>query len=331
VSIVRATFDESAHGGHGGHGGHVAALMLASLVFTFGLLRGTPLNPAVLAIAYLIPLIIYAYNYYEELNGDRLTNPDWTSYLDKRVKIYPFLISGYVATLATLVILYNGQLSMLYAIVGILLVVGVLYTTGLKGLTRYVPGFKSYFVTAEWALAATILCTLVAENLPEKFPLFTFVFVFCRILVNAIYFDLKDVRSDVGEGLQTVPVVLGRRRTIRLLYLFNLLSPVPLFLGVLTSELPGVALVLVVFTFFCFYYLRQAETAGEEEMVRKDYAIADYEIFLWPWAAGIGLVLLDWLGPYPLAAIVTLISMLAAVRLFTGRAAGKNPHAGSPP
>lgn len=325
MRIAKATFDEFAHGGH------VAALILASLVLTFGLLRGTPLNPTVLAIAYLIPLIIYAYNYYEELDRDRLTNPDRTAYLEKRVKIYPFLISGYVATLATLVVLYEGQLSMLYAIVGILLTAGILYTAGLKGLTRYVPGFKSYFVTAEWALAAVVLCVLVTENLPEKFPLFTFLFVFGRILVNAIYFDLKDVRSDGSGGLQTVPVFLGQGRTIRLLYLFNLLTPVPLFLGVLTGELPGVALVLVVFTFYGFHYLRLAELAGEEGLAQKDYAIADYEFFLWPPAAGIGLVLLDWFGPFTLAAIVALIVVLAAGKLFAGRAAGRNPPAESPP
>lgn len=325
MRIAKAAFDEFAHGGH------VAALILASLVLTFGLLRDAPLNPTVLAIAYLIPLIIYAYNYYEELDRDRLTNPDRTAYLEKRVKIYPFLISGYVALLATLVVLYDGQLSMLYAIVGILLAAGILYTAGLKGLTRYVPGFKSYFVTAEWALAAVVLCALFTKNLPERFPLFTFVFVFGRILVNAIYFDLKDVRSDGSEGLQTVPVVMGRDRTIRLLYLFNLLSPVPLFLGVLTGELPGVALVLVVFTFYGFRYLRLAELAGEAGMAQKDYAIADYEFFLWPWAAGIGRVLLDWFGPLTLAAIVALIVVLAAGKLFAGRAAGGNPPAKSPP
>ncbi len=193
------------------------------------------------------------------------------------------------------------------------------------------PGFKSYFVTAEWALAAVILCALVTENMPERFPLFTFVFVFCRILVNAIFFDLRDVRSDGREGLQTIPVVLGRVSTIRLLYLFNLLSPVPLFLGVLTGELPGVALVLVVFTFYGFLYLRLAELAGEAGMAQKDYAIADYEFFLWPWAAGIGLLLLDRFGPLTLAAIVALIVILAAGKLFAGRAASRNPPAESPP
>ena len=66
-------------------------------------------------------------------------------------------------------------------------------------------------------------------------------------------------------------------------------------------------------------------------MAQKDYAIADYEFFLWPWAVGIGLVLLDWFGPLTLAAIVVLIVIIAAGKLFAGRAAGRDPPAESPP
>lgn len=278
-----------------------------------------------LAITYLIPLIVYSYNYYEELDRDRLTKPDRTAYLEKRVKIYPFLISGYVASLATLIVLYDQQLLRLSVIVGILLAAGILYTVYLKRLTRYVTGFKSYFVTAEWALAAILLYTLYMEKLPERFPLAIFVFVFLKILVNAVFYDLKDIRSDGREGLKTIPVVLGWDRAIRLLYIFNLISPVPLIIGVLAGELPGSALVLIVFTMYDFYYLIHAKLSGEAGMTLKDYAIADYEFILWPWAVSICLVLLDRFGPLPTTALVILIMLGAAKTLFTGHAAGRNP------
>ncbi len=155
--------------------------MLASIVLTFGLLNNDPLDLPLLAISYLIPLIIYSYNYYEELDRDRLTKPDRTAYLEKRVKIYPVLISVYMASLVTLIVLYDQHLLRLSVIVVILVAAGILYTVYLKRLTRYVTGFKSYFVTAEWALAAILLYTLYMEKLPEGFPLVIFVFVFLKI------------------------------------------------------------------------------------------------------------------------------------------------------
>ncbi len=147
-----------------------------------------------------------------------------------------------------------------------------------------------------------------------------------RYLVNAVFYDLKDIRSDGEEGLKTIPVVLGWNRAIRLLYLFNMITPVPLIIGVLAGELPGSALVLIVFTIYDFYYLRHAELSGEAGMTLKDYAIADYEFILWPWAVGLGLVLIDRFGPLPTAALLVLIVLGAAKALFTGRAPSGIPR-----
>jgi 4-hydroxybenzoate polyprenyltransferase len=302
--------------------------VLPAIVLTLGLLRNDPVNLPLLAISYLIPLIIYSYNYYEELDRDRLTKPDRTAYLEKRVKIYPVLISLYVASLGTLMVLYSGQKWTLYAVVGILVAAGILYTVYLKRLTRYVTGFKSYFVTAEWTLAAVYLYTLYTERRPEGFPLAVFGFVFLKILVNVAFYDLKDIRSDGRDGLKTIPAVLGWGGAIRLLYLFSLASPALLVAGMLTGELPGSALVLVVFTMYDLYYLVHAERSGEEGMTSKDYAIADREFLLWPPAAVIGMLLLDLIGPVPMAALLALIVLGAAKMLFTGRAAVRHPVSG---
>lgn len=311
--ITKAAFDEFAHGGH------VAALVLSSMVLTLGLFHRDPLNLPVLAIAYLIPLIIYSYNYYAEMERDRLTMPDRAAYLEKKARIYPFLISGYVALLAALIVLYDKHLFRLVAIVGVLLAAGILYTLSLKRLTRYVTGFKSYFVAGEWAIAIVLLHGMYANDAPGAFPLAIFCFILLRLLINVIFFDLKDIRSDGGEGLRTIPVVLGWKGTIRLLHLLNLLSPVPLVVGVLAGEQPGIALALVIFTMYGFRYLRHAELSEETGMTSSDYAIADFEFILWPVAAGIGVLAQDWLGPVPAAALAMLVVLWMARGLFKRR------------
>jgi hypothetical protein len=84
----------------------------------------------------------------------------------------------------------------------------------------------------------------------------------------------------------------------------------------LTGELPRIALVLIVFTMYDFYYLRHAELAGEQGMTPKDYAIADYEFLLWPWAVITGVMLLDRFGPLLPATLSLLIVALTARELL---------------
>ncbi len=299
------------------HGGHVAALVLPSIVIAIALARNDPLNLPILAISYLGPLIVYSYNYYGELEKDRLTMPDRTSYLEKKAKAYPVLISAYVGLMAAAVVLYQGDIWKLGIIVGILLAAGILYTLCLKRLTRYVPGFKTYFVTGEWALAAVLMYATYANDAPATLLLAAFCFVFLRVLINVIFSDLKDIRSDSNDGLKTIPVVLGWNGTIRLLYLLNLASPLPLVISALAGWVPGIVLVLIVFIMYDFYYLRHAKISGEASMKLKDYAFADYEFILWPWAIAIGVLLQDWFGPLLPATLVLLIIALSTGMLMS--------------
>ncbi|HUL61775.1 MAG TPA: UbiA family prenyltransferase [Methanocella sp.] len=309
------------------YGGHVAALVLPSMILAFALVNGDPLNLPLLAIAYLIPLIVYSFNYYAELEGDRPVMPERSAYLEKRARRYPYLISFYAGLLSALIVLYAQRLPELGVMVGALVVAGILYTAGLKRLTRHIPAFKTTYVAAEWAAAATLLYPVYAGRGLETAPVAFFGFVFIKVAVNSVFYDLKDIGTDGRDGLKTVPVVLGRERTIRWLYLLSLLAPVPLLAGVLAGDLPGAALILAGFTGYDFYYLRRAQLASHGGMTSGYYALADYEFPLWPLAAAVGLALLEGFGPVPLAALVVLINVPV---LFEWRHEIKKPELKEP-
>ena len=303
--VIKAAIDEFVHGGH------VVAMVLPSMVLTLGLVRNEPLNLPLLAIAYLITLVVYTYNYYEELDRDRLSMPERAAYHKKKARAYPWLIGGYVALLSALAILYDRRLPELCITAGIVLTAGILYTAYLKRITKVVPGFKCYYVTGVWVLAVVLLYGIYTDRGPGTVLPALFCFLFAKLLVNTIFYDLRDIRSDGREGLKTVPVVLGRDRTIPLLYLLSLVPPVFLLIAVLTGEARGVALVLLSFTIYEFYYISIARASGEGAANRKDYALADYEFLLWPvavWACG---ELLVRFGPYLTTAAVILFMACA--------------------
>lgn len=273
----------------------------------FGLIRGDPVDLSLLAIAYLIPLVIYAYDYYRELDRDRLTQPERAGYLEKKAMLYPYLISGYVALLSALIILYGRLLPELGVMIGILLAAGILYTACFKRMTRYFPGFKSFYVTGIWVVAITLLYLMYSGREPEAFLPVAVSFMFIKLLANAIFYDLRDIRTDGRDGLKTIPVVLGWRRTIKLLYLLSLLAPAPLLIGVIAGAVPGLALILLVFTAYNLYYVRLAEARGKEGMAAWRYEMADLEFLLWPWAAWAGRWLLDGHGPAFTATLLALV------------------------
>jgi 4-hydroxybenzoate polyprenyltransferase len=295
------------------HGGHATALILPCVVLAFGLVRGDPVDPLLLAIAYLIPLVIYAYDYYHELDRDRLTQPERARYLKKKARIYPYLISGYVASLSALIVLNGRRLPELAAMIGVLLGAGMLYTVFLKRMTRFVPGFKSFYVTGVWVLAITLLYVIYSGRRPEAFLPALVCFMFIKLATNAIFYDLRDIRTDGRDGLKTIPVVLGWRRTIQLLYLLSLLSPVPLIAGMLAGAIPGGALALLAFTTYDLCYVRLAEAKGEKGMTARHYAVADFEFLPWPAAVAACLWLLDGYGPDLTAALMALVVACAVL------------------
>lgn len=289
------------------HGGHATALILPCVILAFGLVRGDPVDPLLLGIAYLIPLVIYAYDYYRELDRDRLTQPERAGYLKKKARIYPYLISGYVASLSALIVLYGRRLPELAAMIGVLLGAGMLYTVFLKRMTRFVPGFKSFYVTGAWVLAIALLYVIYSGRRPEAFLPVLVCFMFIKLATNAIFYDLRDVVADGRDGLKTVPVVLGWRRTIQLLYLLCLLSPVPLLAGVMAGAVPAGGLALLAFTAYDLCYIRLAEAKGEAGMAARHYAVADFEFLTWPAAVTACLWLLDGYGPSLTAVLVALV------------------------
>jgi hypothetical protein len=96
--------------------------------------------------------------------------------------------------------------------------------------------------------------------------------------------------------------------------------------GILTGAMPGIALVLLVFTVYEFHYLGSAEALGEGGMTHTNYAMADYEFLLWPLAVIVGLALLRWSGFFlPAALTMLIIACAVKERLARGGASVSHP------
>ncbi len=264
------------------HGGHIPALIAPCLVFTLGLISGDTADLTLLAIAYLIPLVVYAHDYHHGMCRDRLEQPERARHLRRRARAYPYLIGGYLALLVTLMAAYHRRFPGLAMAVGILLAAGALYTVFFKRVTRYLTGFKSYYVTGVWVLTIALLYEMYTARALAGFLPAIMAFLYVRLLANAIFYDLRDVRSDRRDGLKTIPVALGWKRTIGLLYLLCVVAQALLLAGVMAGFVPSPALGLSLFTAYNLFYVRLAHVRGEGGMTAGHYVLADIEFLLWP-------------------------------------------------
>jgi 4-hydroxybenzoate polyprenyltransferase len=262
------------------YGGYLTSLGCPAFVLSVSLLLNTSIDWPVLAIAYLTPLIVYSYNYYGELEKDLETNPERAGYLRKKVSLYPFILGAYILLLGLLLVKFSNPIMIIFVL--ILVLCGIFYTVLFKDLTKEIPGFKGVYIAAVWALAGAFFFNFHYMLSWGLFSVLMFLFIFLRGIINVTFFDIKDISSDKARGLKTLPVLLGKDRTMLFLHALNIFAFIPLVLGVYLGKIPLFGLSLFAFYFYDLYYLKKADAASKKGLRMISYTLADAEFILWP-------------------------------------------------
>ncbi len=262
------------------HGGYLTALGAPALVLTTSIITRSDINLPLLIISYLIPLIIYSYDYMSDLDKDIESNSDRYEHLHKKKKYYPIIMIFYIILLITLLIVFSNYKLVLFII--LITFGGFLYATVFKGLTKKIPIFKNIYTVLTWSLGGTLFVPL-QFSLTISLPfIIIFLFINMKGMINAIFFDLKDSLIDSKEGLKTLPVILGKKRAVRLLHLLNLVSFIPLIMAVILQIIPAISISLILFYFYSFYYLNKAQKSIDDDIWVRLGSIADFEFIFWP-------------------------------------------------
>jgi 4-hydroxybenzoate polyprenyltransferase len=265
------------------YGGHIAGTALLGMILTFSFINSDTLDLNLLLIAYFVPLIVYSYDHYRDIESDKITNPDRVQYLEKKSTYYRYIIGTYIAVLVALVIFGGQEIVEMLAFIAIIVGGGLLYAASFKNFTKYIPAYKNIFVSLEWALAAAFL--MVIYNHQDVITVFTviiFTFVFLKYCTNTIFCDLKDIEPDSEKGLKTVPVMIGFNKTIVFLCVLSIVTLLPLILGVYIQILPIYALLFTIFAVYDIVYILLAYINRDTEKWHKFGFLADIEITLWP-------------------------------------------------
>ncbi len=276
TKALRAAWNEFLYGGHLQSLGSVAILGTVAGVFQAPFPWGLPV--AMYAVSYAI----YVYNRLLEVSADTATNPSRTAYITthRRSLWRAFFLSTALA--AVIVILTASLYGALF--LGVLFAFGLMYTNLFKGLTRFVPGFKSWYVACAFAVLVFLPFAYAGQKVPFAAMAGFAGWVFWNAAIMQIFLDVKDAPSDARAGLRTIPLLLGQKWTFRVLTALTILSAVPpLAWGSLHSGYPVETAALALAPWLSLLAFRIAEKGAYE-----GYLIESGKFISWPALLALG-------------------------------------------
>ncbi|MFC1693948.1 4-hydroxy-3-methylbut-2-enyl diphosphate reductase [Candidatus Latescibacterota bacterium] len=247
-------------------GNFVICAAAAALTYAMSRLMSIPpeLVFSLMSFFYLFPL--HTINKYLEINWKQISSEQQVNKLKGYWRIY--LTIGFISFLISLLIAWYSSL-LTFSLVAISYILGGLYSVRVipeswkirfKSL-RDIPGSKDVMTATAWTFAVIILPAITYGVSPGFVPIlmgsaFVFVLVFSRMTIHAI----GDIQSDKLVGLETIPVLIGRENTLRLLYTATVLLAVAFSILTVIGHLRFSVLIFLIPVFYllaCIKFLSQ--------------------------------------------------------------------------
>ena len=236
----------------------IAYLCMALLQLAF---RWEPLF-----ISFCATLFLYNLNRYTDLVEDSVNSPERVKFFKGSGKSVFYLSAGlYVASLW--LAFTNSLLTLGLALVPLLLV----FSYSVIRLKKLLI-FKNVIVAAGWALIAFLVLSYTPAPLEAYLTpavLSVFAFIFIRVLIDTVVFDILDMEGDRKVHIRTIATTYGVKRVKTLSHNLNLLS-LALFL-LLWNRLvpmdPFIGNLVIIWSFLYIFLITRADVKRVSDVV----------------------------------------------------------------
>ncbi|MFH1216230.1 MAG: 4-hydroxy-3-methylbut-2-enyl diphosphate reductase [Pseudomonadota bacterium] len=184
--------------------------------------RDPEMNDFFIAFGYL--LAMHNTNRFTDFKSERINDPVQESFW-KKFSLPLIFIS--VAALIFSLYLARQQGAAQFVILLIMSLLGILYNVPIipkivasiihVRKLKEIPGSKTFFVALAWAFATVMIPTLNKDPFSaQTFSIFMLIVLF--VFIRTLLYDVFDVQGDRIAGKETLPVCVGEKGSIRLLY-----------------------------------------------------------------------------------------------------------------
>lgn len=219
----------------------------AGLCHAASLLQGIARETAAwVAVAYLYVQSMHILNHLTGSRADRFNEPDRARFYERR-KIPLTAIALACGAGGLCLALWQGAVPFVLLLAMSLL--GLSYRVAIwparlspRGIRRLqdIPGSKTVLIALAWGVVTALLPAIAAGRAGEPGAAIAFAWIASLVFVRTAFFDLLDMQGDRLVGKETIPILLGERRTRRMLkaILAVLIAGLPLATG--AAGLPAI-------------------------------------------------------------------------------------------
>lgn len=260
------------------YGGHLQCLGVVGIVYSSAYLLNVSFEWVLFVIPYLLFYLIYINDRLKGIEVDGRTNKERTEHLKKCLSFMPLaMLLAFFAM--SFILIYVGSITFL-VFVFTLLFFGTLYPFYFKQLTTRIIAFKNIYVASFFSIASffPVFYHSLSINRELSLSLVVFtIFIFVKTILMQISLDHKDTTTDKKVGLLTLPIIIGKKRSIYFLKLANIFLVFALMFTIFYLEyLPVEFLIFIIgvpFVFLGYWLIEKKNYFG--------YIITSSEFSLW--------------------------------------------------
>jgi (E)-4-hydroxy-3-methyl-but-2-enyl pyrophosphate reductase len=261
------------------------------LTYASVLLQGFPLRLSWIFIAALYVFSMHVLNRLTDKASEHFNQPGRTEFYERYGK---WMVSAGIASAAVaLALAWFEGLFLLLAISAL----GMIYNLRIfpgqprSGFhyqkIRDIPGSKTLLVGLAWGVVTSLLPALAREGRILPATLVAFFYTSTLVFVRSTLYDFKDIQGDLMVGKETIPIVLGDRRTEILVVALLIFLGVILTVAALLEWATSLSSFLLISLGYIvsYYWLYRQKIVGRgflfEGTVDGSFIFAGLLAFLW--------------------------------------------------
>lgn len=191
------------------YNGHLQALGASGIVYlSYMLFFYQRPEFTTILLVYLFFQFIYLNDRWRWIRKDEETNQTRASHISKYLKYVPILLVIYGVLVVYFSLAFNNFASFLFCL--FVTFMGFLYPIYFKSLTKKIYLFKNIYVSSVFSILLIFPFIQKESGLNNNFIYFVMGYIFLETMIMQVVLDCKDMFSDKKERLLTLPVLVGK-------------------------------------------------------------------------------------------------------------------------
>ncbi len=195
-----------------------------ALAYAISVLRAGVYDLVYPCLAFFYLYAMHVFNRFLDKNASTYNDPERANFYRKYRSF--LIVSATVSMIASFALGYYKSATTFFAIMG-LSILGIIYSIRIlperpKRLWRYtkikdIPGSKTLSVALAWSVVIALLPLITSPHTEWFVATASFILVFSIVYTRSALFDIFQAQGDLIVGVETLPIVLGEKKTLFLL------------------------------------------------------------------------------------------------------------------